>query len=87
MRLTTEKVSARVPARGRNIDESLKPDVAFEEAGSGSVCTARSDDEGVRETVLSSTARGKAFSEMLQEVRYVRTASRIWSRAPDKSRK
>ena len=69
MRLTTAKVSARVPARGRNIDESLNPDVAFGEARSGRVCTARSGDESVRETVLSSTARGKAFSGMLQDVR------------------
>ena len=69
MRLTTAKVSARVPARGRNIDESLKPDVAFGEAGSGRLCTVRSGDEGVRETVLSSTARGKAFSRTLQEAR------------------
>jgi hypothetical protein len=69
VRLTTAKVSAKVPARGRNIDESLKPDATFGEAGSGRECTARSGDEGVRETVLSSTARGKAFSEILQEVR------------------
>ena len=67
-RLTTAKVSARVSARGRNIDDSLKPDVIFGEAGSGRVCTARSGDEGGRETVLSSTARGEAFSGR-QEVR------------------
>ena len=78
-RLTTANVSARVSAKGRNSDDSLKLDVASGEAGSGRD-TAQSGDEGCE----------KQYNQVLLGEKYSLEgccANSITKKAPDKSRK